>query len=184
MASAVDAVFVARFDESLQASGWVVAPVGGVDGAALAVVNECTNERLGDQVGNDTVGDRCAVIERLAVAHDMEDDLDIDRCRYVSAEADALGPRREPEAALLGVKTHVYIPASSCHRSPPGGASRPTEYLHMALILQVLPEQRCQRVRRCHLWIEQLVYPTILSPASDALAHRRPERCTGSAIGT
>ena len=86
VAAAVGAVLVSGFDESFLAATRVAAAIGGVDWSISGVVHERSDERFGDEVRHDAVRNRCAVVELVAIAADMYDDLGVDIARAVGEQ--------------------------------------------------------------------------------------------------
>ncbi len=77
-ASAIGAGLIPCLDQSALTAIGVAAPVGGVDRVTVRIVYQCTDERLGDQPGNDSVGDGCSIVQGVAVAGHVHDDFSVD----------------------------------------------------------------------------------------------------------
>ena len=73
--AAVDAAPVSFVDDAPLPGGRVALTSGGVDGSSLGVVDQGPDESVGGDAFDDAAGDRGAVVQCVAVAPDMEDDL-------------------------------------------------------------------------------------------------------------
>lgn len=98
---------------------------------SFRIVDECTDERVRDQVGHDALGQWRAVVQRVAVASDVDDDFSRD------AAATVVEKVTQRVGVLLGSRRPRLIGLEPCgQRSPEfGGGRRPGDGQQFGLVL-------------------------------------------------
>lgn len=78
MPSAVNACPVPFFDDPFLSGRRVSSAARCIDWLAVGVVDQCPEERVGGELGDDRVGDWCPVVAGVPVAPNVENDFGVD----------------------------------------------------------------------------------------------------------